>query len=156
MLSQVVFHGLHKWGPIARCGTTHLLSAAITTFFRFVETPQFDRAALLGERRRITHGYLHVFNLIGDPADHIRGDITRPKLAALWILESGQIFVFIDTEFVKILEIGILFFFCRHRNPILWYEISSCKMCSIRRNIKLQKHKPDYIRIWNRTNWSKT
>ena len=69
---------------------------------------------------------------------------------------SGQIFVFIDTEFVKILEIGILFFFCRHRNPILWYEISSCKMCSIRRNIKLQKHKPDYIRIWNRTNWSKT
>ena len=39
-------------------------------------------ARLLGERQ-ITHGYLHVFNLIGDPADHIRGDITRPKLAAL-------------------------------------------------------------------------
>ena len=83
MLSQVVFHGLHKWGPIARCGTTHLLSAAITTFFRFVETPQFDRAALLGERRRITHGYLHVFNLIADDRTTFWGNISRSKLAAL-------------------------------------------------------------------------
>ena len=66
MLSQVVPQWFHKWGAIARCGTTHLLVAAITTFFRLAETPQFDRATLLG-KRRITHGYLHVFNLIGDP-----------------------------------------------------------------------------------------
>ena len=106
MLSQVVFHGFHKWGPIARCGTTHLLSAAITTFFRFVETPQFDQAALLSERRRITHGYLHVFNLIADEGTTFWGKLADPNWRPFEFL-SRQIFVFIDTEFVTALK-----FFC--------------------------------------------
>ena len=105
MLSQVVPQWFHKWGAIARCGTTHLLAAAITTFFRLAETPQFDRATLLG-KRRITHGYLHVFNLIGDPDDHILGGILHVPNWRPFEFLSRHIFVFIDTEFVT------LKFFC--------------------------------------------
>ena len=99
MLSQVVPQ-FPQWGAIARCGTTHLLAAAITTFFRLAETPQFDRATLLG-KRRITHGYLHVFNLIGDPTTFCGGILHFPNWRPFEFL-SGHIFVFIDTEFVTL------------------------------------------------------
>ena len=77
MLSQVVFHSGSTNGGQLRGGSgvvPHTCSsAAITTFFRFVETPQFDRdSALLGER--IAHGYLHVFNLIADVPTTFRGE----------------------------------------------------------------------------------
>ena len=62
-------------------------------------------ARLLGERR-ITHGYLHVFNLIGDPATTFGGILHVPNWRPFEFL-SGQIFVFIDTEFVKILEVWV-------------------------------------------------
>ena len=105
MLSQVVPQWFHKWGAIARCGATHLLAAAITTFFRLAETPQFDRGRAI---RRTTTDNTRIFTRFqfNCRRAHFGGILADPNWRPFEFL-SGQIFVFIDTEFVKILEVWV-------------------------------------------------